>query len=92
MTQKHLAEAVGYSAANPISKLESGHVASIDVVLLTRIAEATKVPLAWLLGRGPETEPSEVWRVLLEHSQRQLRLLQRIADRLDRCPPRKKEA
>ena len=45
LSQTELARAVGYTAANPISKLESGRIASVDLVMLCRIARATSTPL-----------------------------------------------
>ena len=59
MSQAELARAVGYSAANPISKLESGKFATVDIRLLYRIADVTGVTVGVLVGNTPVELPSE---------------------------------
>lgn len=49
LSQTVLAHAVGYSAANPISKLENGQMASLDIVTLARIAHAFGVDVDFLV-------------------------------------------
>lgn len=54
LSQEELAHAVGYTAANPISKLETGKVASIDVALLVRVSQACDVDFTWLVEPAAE--------------------------------------
>ena len=95
LSQTELARAVGYSAANPISKLENGRTASVDLVLLEKIAKTTGVPLHQLTGTDA-TDPQDRghWRRLLAGQSRQTVLLERllermsqVLERLDRARP-----
>lgn len=54
LSQEELAHAVGYTAANPISKLETGKVASIDIALLVRVSQACDVDFSWLVEPAAE--------------------------------------
>lgn len=54
LSQEELAHAVGYTAANPISKLEAGHVASIDIVLLVYVSQACDADFSWLIQPAAE--------------------------------------
>lgn len=78
LSQHELAIRVGYTAANAISKLETGRTASIDILLLDRVAEACGVPVRFLTGR-PADSPSELLGVL----HRQTRLLEQLLGRLE---------
>lgn len=49
LSQAEIAVASGYTAANPISKLENGDVVHLDVARLAAIARACNVELAWLI-------------------------------------------
>jgi len=49
MSQTVLAGQVGYTAANPVSKLEQGQMAALDVARLAAIARACDVELEWLV-------------------------------------------
>lgn len=49
LTQTQLSLAVGYTAANAISKLENGATSAIDIVRLARIARACNVDLVWII-------------------------------------------
>jgi transcriptional regulator with XRE-family HTH domain len=49
MSQEELAHAVGFTAANPICKMELGHIAFLDIGRLAAIARATNVAFDWLV-------------------------------------------
>lgn len=49
LSQTVLARAVGYTAANPISKLESGDMVSVDIVTLACIAHVLEVDIDYLV-------------------------------------------
>lgn len=83
LSQTELAHAVGYSAANPISKLENGRIASVDLVLLEKIANTTGVPLHQLTGADPaDGDEKSIWRRLLANHSRQTALLEQVLERV----------
>lgn len=49
LTQKELAELLGYKLNESVSLIENGKVASIDLILLHRIKEILKVSITHLL-------------------------------------------
>lgn len=49
ISQTVLAQEIGYIGANPVSKLETGQMASLDVARLAAIARACDVEMTWLL-------------------------------------------
>jgi transcriptional regulator with XRE-family HTH domain len=49
LSQADLAHAVGYTAANPISKMERGEKSSLDIARLAAVARACQVDLDWLI-------------------------------------------
>jgi transcriptional regulator with XRE-family HTH domain len=61
MTQHDLGVAMGYTAANPVSKLERADLAMLDIGRLAAAARALDVDLEWLIepaakasrGRAP---------------------------------------
>lgn len=81
LSQHALARRVGYTAANAISKLENGRIASIDVVMLDRIADACGVNVRFLTGRPDAPDQQNELLTLLT---RQTRLLEHLLTRLDR--------
>jgi len=49
LNQTDLARQIGYTAANPVSKLENGQMAALDIGRLAAIARACDVDLEWLM-------------------------------------------
>ena len=75
LTQKELAERVGYSSANYISKLESGQMPSIEnALLLHHLAVATGVDVSFLMFGQTQPTLHDVMVELGEHR----RLLEKI--------------
>lgn len=84
LTQAQLARAVGYSAANPISKLETGRTATVDIRLLERIAGATGVGVRFLTNSDEGGSQNELWSAFLASQHEQTRMLGEVLDRLKR--------
>ena len=49
LSQVEVAQASGYTAANPISKIENGDVVHLDIARLAAIARVCNVELLWLV-------------------------------------------
>lgn len=85
MSQVELARAVGYSGANMISKLETGLLSVIDIVLLQKIASATGMPLLYLTtGMMAAEGDAAPWATLIQCQVRQIELLEQVVKRLER--------
>jgi transcriptional regulator with XRE-family HTH domain len=83
MSQTELANAMGYSGANSISKLESGKVTSVDVMLLLQIARHTGVDISFLvMGHGALLKELRAMRHQIELRRRELEKMSNKIDRI----------